>query len=81
VYATLTVVPATEAPWAGVVMINFGGLETVTMTSGASPVLPAASRTRADSRCVVLAAAAVFHGTEYGLLRSSAPSDEPSRRN
>ncbi len=43
--------------------------------------LPAASRARADSVCVVLVAVRVSQVTVYGLLVTSAPSGAPSSRN
>jgi hypothetical protein len=56
-------------------------LATVTETFGARLVLPAASRTRADSVCPPFATAALFQVTEYGAVVDSTPSGVPSSRN
>ena len=56
-------------------------LSTVTLTTVATPVLPAASRARADSVCGPLLAVVVFQLMEYGEVVSSAPRVAPSRRN
>src|SRR6266853_1869126 len=54
------------------------GLATVTVTGAELVRLPAASRATAVRVCEPLLALAVFQGTEYGALVSSAPTLAPS---
>src|SRR5262249_32931542 len=85
--AVTATVPETVAPFAGAGRVTEGGgvsgggaLLTVTVTD-AELLIPAASRAVAESVCVPLATAAVFHETENGALVSSAPRLAPSSLN
>src|SRR4029450_10884545 len=81
-FALTLSVPATVLPDAGAVIAIVGAmLSTVTATLAEVVTLPAASRATADTVCGPLAADAVFHGTEYGAVVSSAPTLAPSTLN
>src|SRR5882762_607469 len=75
------VVAVTFAAVAPVIAGGVLSLLTVTEISAAVPAFAAASRARADRRCVPFAAVVVSHATAYGAAVSSRPSGAPSSRN
>src|SRR5262249_55460772 len=85
VAVTVTDVPDTVAPPAGLVIATDGGvvsaLLTVTVTPADVVRLPAASRATAVSACEPLATVVVFHVKVYGATVRSAPTLAPSPPN